>query len=1070
MFGNFLPHKPSKVLILGSGALKIGEAGEFDYSGSQAIKAMREEGIHTVLVNPNIATIQTSEGMADRVYFLPVTPDMVERVIVKEKVDAILLSFGGQTALNCGVALFKSGVFEKYQVRVLGTPVQSILETEDRALFIDVLNEINIKTARSVACNGPKQAREAVKILGYPLILRGAFSLGGKGSAIVRDDEDLEAVLPKAFAGIPQVLVEEYLEGWKEIEYEVVRDVRDNCVTVCNMENMDPLGVHTGESIVVAPSQTLDNRDYHFLRELSIKAIRRIGIIGECNIQFALCPQTGDYRVIEVNARLSRSSALASKATGYPLAYIAAKLALGYTLVDLANVITRRTAAFFEPALDYLVLKIPRWDLEKFQRVRQQLSSEMKSVGEVMAIGRSFEEVLQKALRMLQIGVEGLAFEPMEYGRLDDKTLRDKIAVPSPKRVFAVMEGFRRGFSVEEIAELSFITPWFLQKVQNLALIEKAMQAAQWPYDKSLLNKAKQGGFSDRQIARSAKTDDMTVRAYRKEQGIVPRVKQIDTLAAEYPAETNYLYFTYHGIDDDVTATVRQKMVVLGSGAYRIGSSVEFDWCCVNAVNTCRELGYETILLNHNPETVSTDYDVCDRLYFDEISLETVLDLWEKESPQGLIVSVGGQVPNNMAMKLAQNGVTIMGTSAANIDRAEDRHKFSQLCDDLGVDQPLWAEMTDIDNLQDVAKRIGFPVLVRPSYVLSGAAMCVAYDESQLDNYLKKATSVSPEYPVVMSKYEVDSKEIEIDAVADAGELVAYAVSEHVEKAGVHSGDATLMLPPQKIYLRTFRKIKQIAAKIAKELEITGPFNIQFLARNNMVKVIECNLRASRSFPFVSKVTKENFIRVATERMLGKKRPVKVDSIDLDYLGVKASQFSFSRLTGADPTLGVEMASTGEVACFGRDTEEALLKSLLSTGFRYPKTGVLVSIGRERDKLDFVDGLNLLLKLGLPLYATAGTYAFLKERDIPVEMLYKERDQKSPSCTEYLTNGKIDLVINIPKEYSAEENQDGYAIRRTAVDMGIPLFTNLQLAELVVLSLVRTQGTELEVLAWDEYR
>ena len=1070
MFGNYLPQKPKKVLLLGSGALKIGEAGEFDYSGSQAIKALREEGIKIVLVNPNIATIQTSEGMADRIYLLPVDPETVERVIEKEMVDAILLSFGGQTALNCGVALYKSGVLKKHHVRVLGTTVDTILDTEDRARFIDVLNTINVKTARSIACSDADQVRRAVVEIEYPVILRGAFSLGGKGSAIVYNDDQLETVLPRAFAGIPQVLVEEYLSGWKEVEYEVVRDVRDNCITVCNMENVDPIGIHTGESIVVAPSQTLTNHDYHYLRKLSIKTIRTLGIVGECNIQFALCPNTGDYRVIEVNARLSRSSALASKATGYPLAYIAAKLSLGYTLIDLANVITRKTAAFFEPALDYLVMKIPRWDLEKFLRVREEIGTEMKSVGEIMAIGRSYEEVIQKSFRMLGIGVEGLAYESMGFDKLDDESLKKRITMPAPKRMFAVAEGFRRGLTVEEITDLTAITPWFLQKVERIISLEKELAGSTWPLDESLLRELKCAGFCDAQIRRQMKVDEQQVRALRHELGVFATTKQIDTLAAEYPAETNYLYLTYNGRVDDVEPTNRPKVMVLGSGAYRIGSSVEFDWCCVNAVNTCRDLGYETILLNYNPETVSTDYDVCDRLYFDEISFETVLDIWEKEHPLGVIVSVGGQAPNNLAMRLSQAGVKILGTSAEDIDHAEDRHKFSQMCDEQGIDQPLWAETTGTENLTEVAERLGFPILVRPSYVLSGAAMCVAYNAEQLENYLKRATSVSPEHPVVMTKYEVDSKEIEIDAVADKGELVVWAVSEHVEKAGVHSGDATLILPAQKLYLRTLRKIKQIASKIAHALNITGPFNIQFLARNNMVKVIECNLRASRSFPFVSKVTKTNFIQVATERMLGHPQDVKTDSINLDYLGVKAPQFSFSRLSGADPTLGVEMASTGEVACFGSDLPEALLKSLLSTGFHYPEKGVLVSIGRNRDKIDFLEAAQCLNQMELPIFATKGTADYLNVNGVPAQALYKERDGQSPSVVEYLSNGKIDLVINIPKEYSSEENQDGYAIRRTAVDLGIPLFTNLQLAELVIHSIRDVSRDNLATVAWDEYK
>ena len=1069
MFGSYLPGKPRKVLILGSGALKIGEAGEFDYSGSQAIKALKEEGISTVLINPNIATVQTGDDLADRVYFLPVTPLYVEKVIEKESVDAILLSFGGQTALNCGVELHESGVLERYQVRVLGTPVQSILDTEDRARFISVLDTIGVKTARSVACSCAGEVLKAVDQIGFPVILRGAFSLGGKGSAIVEDHKKLAAVLPKAFAGIPQVLVEECLSGWKEVEYEVMRDARDNCITVCNMENFDPLGIHTGESIVVAPSQTLNNHEYHYLREISIKTIRSLGIVGECNIQYALDPESCDYRVIEVNARLSRSSALASKATGYPLAYIAAKLSLGYSLIDLANIVTRKTSAFFEPALDYIVVKIPRWDLDKFQRVRQEIGTEMKSVGEVMAIGRKFEEVLQKALRMLQIGVDGLMDGGLHFEEMSEKEIRSAIKIPSPKRVFAIAEGMRRGISVSEIAALSRIDSWFLQKIERIITIENEMRSAEWPPSSERVREAKQLGFSDKQIGTLFERSEDQVRQARLYANIRPVVKQIDTLAGEYPAETNYLYFTYNGQQNDVATTPRKKVLVLGSGAYCIGSSVEFDWCCVNAVKACRDLGYETVLLNYNPETVSTDYDVCDRLYFDEISYETVMDLWEFEQLEGVIVSVGGQVANNLALRLSRAGVKLLGTSAENIDRAEDRHKFSSLCDTLGIDQPAWGEIKNSEELSEMAEKVGFPLLVRPSYVLSGAAMCVAYNEGQLKNYLDKATSVSPEHPVVTSKYEMDSKEIEIDAVADHGKLVAYAISEHAENAGVHSGDATLLLPAQKIYLRTLRKIKKIASKISQELEITGPFNMQFLARNNMVKVIELNLRASRSFPFVSKVTKSNFIEIAVQRMLGVKKPVKVNSIDLDYIAVKAPQFSFSRLAGADPTLGVEMASTGEVACFGDDWPEALMKSLLATGFVPPEKGVLLSIGRQKDKLAFVESAKILAKKGLRIFATMGTSEFLQGKGIEAETLHKIHEDKSSSIVDYMLEGKIDMVINIPKEYTEEEIEAGYAIRRNAVDLGIPLFTNAQLADAVVRALDQVNPDELDIRAWDEY-
>ncbi len=1077
--------RPRRALLLGSGALKIGEAGEFDYSGSQAIKALKEEGIPVVLVNPNIATIQTSEHLADEVYFLPVTPEHVARVIEREKVDAIFLSFGGQTALNCGLALSDQGVLAKHGVRVMGTPVETIRDTEDRDLFIKRLDEIGVHTARSAACASPDEVRAAAKKIGFPVMLRGAFALGGMGSTICQGEAELEQTLKTIFAQVSQVLVEESLEGWKEIEYEVVADADGNCVTVCNMENLDPMGVHTGESIVVAPSQTLNNHEYHLLREVAIKTIRHLGIVGECNIQYALDPDSDTYRVIEVNARLSRSSALASKATGYPLAYIATKLALGHSLLELPNAVTRRTKAFFEPALDYCVVKVPRWDLEKFSQVTNVIGSSMKSVGEVMAIGRDFLETLQKALRMLQVAVEGLEGETTVFSSFEEAIRR-----PNPYRIFAIANALRQGISVEQIHEWSRIDPWFLQQcaraIEAEAAIDRVVEKDGWPLPAALLRDLKRMGFSDRQISRIVsqgadnsaapgtrpQVSEQDVRALRKSLGVLPIRRQIDTLGAEYPAETNYLYLNYDGTEDEAIMGDRKRVLVLGSGVYRIGSSVEFDWCCVNAVRAARALGYETILVNHNPETVSTDFDVCDRLVFDEITLETVLDLVDIEQPEGVIVSVGGQVSNNLAIKLAHAGVRILGTSAESIDRAEDRHKFSSLCDEVGLDQPRWTEYTGEQDLSEMAAKLGFPMLVRPSYVLSGAAMRVVWDQDHLENYLRRAALVSPDHPVVITRFETGSKEIEIDAVADHGDLVVWAIAEHIENAGVHSGDATLVIPPQKLYLETVRRIKQATRKLARALHITGPFNIQFLAKDNRIKIIECNLRASRSAPFVSKASKVNFVDVATRIMLGR-RPEGLENrtLDMDYVVVKAPQFSFTRLTGADPTLGVEMASTGEVACFGEDLYEALLKSMTAAGFKRPDPakGVLLSIGGQEAKAGFDTAASILLDMDHPVYATAGTADYLESQGHRVTRVFKQSEDGSPSVVDTLRTGDVGLVVNIPHDYSVRESEDGYQIRRTAVDLGIPLFTNAQLARLVIKALANKPDSELLAKPWSEY-
>ncbi|MEK7545355.1 MAG: carbamoyl-phosphate synthase (glutamine-hydrolyzing) large subunit [Patescibacteria group bacterium] len=1066
-------HAIKKVLILGSGALKIGEAGEFDYSGSQAIKALKEEGLSCILINPNIATIQTSEGMADKVYFLPVNPYFVEKVIQKEKPDGILLSFGGQTALNCGIELYQKNILKKYGVQVMGTPVSAIWKTEDRKIFNEEMGKIGLKVPNSVACTTMAESKKAVEKIGFPVIVRAAFTLGGKGSGFAANWKELEPLLETAFSYSPQVLIEENLRGWKELEYEVVRDSFDNCITVCNMENFDPLGIHTGESIVVAPSQTLNNSEYHFLRKISIKAIRHLGIIGECNIQFALDPKSEDYRVIEVNARLSRSSALASKATGYPLAHVAAKLALGYRLSDLKNAVTKTTTACFEPALDYLALKIPRWDLDKFRMVSQEITTEMKSVGEIMALGRSFEEVIQKGLRMLQIGLQG--FTGNENLGIPTMDLEQALKVPTPRRILAVAEAFKRGWSVAKVNELTKIDCWFLEKLKNISDVSHDVEREGKKLSRETFVAAKKTGFSDKQIGNLTKRTEMEVRVSRKKFKIFPVVKQIDTMGAEYPSQTNYLYLTYHGDKNDVMVNKKKKsVIVLGGGPYCIGSSVEFDWCCVNALKAAGKRGYETIMINYNPETVSTDYDTCDKLYFDELSIERVLDIYERENPHGVIVSTGGQVPNNLAMKLAKNGVKLLGTSAAQIDRAEDRHKFSQMMDKLKIDQPLWKELKNISEIETFADDVGYPVLVRPSYVLSGAAMRVAQNRESLHAFLNKAARVSPEAPVVVSKFEVGAKEIEIDAVAYKGELLIWAIAEHIENAGVHSGDATIVLPPQKLYIETIRRVKVIAKQIAKELSISGPFNIQFLAKNNYVKVIECNLRASRSFPFSSKVTGYNFIEIAARAMLDDKSVLeykinKPRTLDLDYVGVKVPQFSFPRLKGADPVLGVEMASTGEVACFGDDLYEAFLKAMISVGFKIPEKNILVSIGRIEDKADFLPIARQFVELGFKLFATEGTHKFLEDGGVETTLLHKISSGVKPNLLDSLSHREIDLVINIPKNYDRVTQTDGYLIRRKAIDLNIPLLTNIQVAKIVCEALARYGIEDLKIKDWGEY-
>jgi len=1058
--------KWKKILLLGSGAIRIGQAGEFDYSGSQAIKALKEEGIKTILVNPNIATIQTSDYLADKVYFLPVTASFVEKVIQKERPDGILLGFGGQTGLNVGLELAEQGILRKYKVDVLGTPIEAIQNTEDRALFVKKIKEINLTVPVSKAVKNVDDALVVAEEIGYPVMCRIAYALGGLGSGVAHNKKQLMELAKKAFSYTNQILIEEYVGGWKELEYEVVRDRYDNCIVVCSMENVDPMGIHTGESIVTAPVQTLSASENFKLRSLSISVIRHLGIVGECNIQFALDPQSEDYRIIEVNARLSRSSALASKATGYPLAFIAAKLSLGYSLPEIQNIITGETSACFEPALDYVVVKFPRWDLQKFKQVSIRLGSEMKSVGEVMAIGRSFEEALQKAIRMLDVGANGLVCNSLEFS-----DLATELREPSDKRMFVVVEALKKGYSIDDIARLSKITPWFLYKIQNIVDIETQLMGytlAEVP--SSLLKEAKQKGFSDYQIALLTKCNELDVRKRRIKLGIVPSVKQIDTLAAEYPAKTNYLYLTYNASADDLAFKEKHQVVVLGSGAYRIGSSVEFDWCCVNSVATLRKLKYQTIMINCNPETVSTDYDICDKLYFDELTFERVLDIWEKEHPLGVIVSMGGQVPNTLAVPLSDAGVTIFGTSPQDIDTAEDRHKFSALLDTLHVDQPAWKELTSLEAAEEFAQSVGYPVLVRPSYVLSGAAMSIALSNKELREYLKKASEVSKKYPVVISKFITGAKEIEIDAVADHGKLYCYAISEHVENAGVHSGDATIVLPPQRTYLETMRRVKTIARNIAKFLHITGPFNIQFIAKENDVKVIECNLRASRSFPFVSKVFKINFVDLATQLIMGKHLPrIDRSSFDLDYVGVKASQFSFTRLKGSDPILGVEMASTGEVACLGDDFNEAFLKSLLSVEFKFPKKTILLSTGPVDSKADFLASTRILRDMGYRFYATRGTADFMKENNIDAEVLYWPLEEKEPNTLTYISEGKIDLVINIPKNIEKVELDNDYLIRRKAVDFNVPLITNLQLAKRFVEAISRTAPENLKIKSWDEY-
>ncbi len=1066
-----------KVVVLGSGALKIGEAGEFDYSGSQALKALKEEGVYTVLINPNIATVQTTEGIADKIYFLPVTPYFVEKVIAKEKPDGILLSFGGQTALNCGIALFKANIFEKYNVRVLGTPIQAIMDTEDRDLFVNKLNEINVKTARSVAASSLEDAVAAANKLGYPLIVRAAYALGGLGSGFCSNEDELRKLVSKAFAYSNQVLVEESLKGWKEIEYEVVRDCYDNCITVCNMENFDPLGIHTGESIVVAPSQTLSNSEYHKLRRLSIQIIRHIGIVGECNVQYALDPHSEDYRVIEVNARLSRSSALASKATGYPLAFVAAKLALSYGLPELKNSITKTTSAFFEPALDYIVCKIPRWDLNKFVGVSKEIGSSMKSVGEVMSIGRSFEEAIQKGLRMIGQGMHGFTGnKDLKFADIDKE-----LSNPTDMRIFVIANAFERGYSVDRIHDLTKIDKWFLIKLHNIFSLKKELEKYntldELPTEQ--LQHAKQMGFSDFQIARFVLKGDndhmedylLNVRKHRKNKGIVPFVKQIDTLAAEYPAQTNYLYLTYNASEHDVDfAHDNKSVIVLGSGAYRIGSSVEFDWCGVSALNTIKQQGYRSVMINFNPETVSTDYDVCDRLFFDELSLERVLDIVELEAPKGVIISTGGQIPNNLAIRLFNQHVPILGTSPLSIDRAEDRHKFSMMCDNLRIDQPRWKELTTIEDIYDFIDEVGFPVLIRPSYVLSGAAMNVVSNREELKHFLELAANVSKRYPVVVSEFIQNAKEIEVDAVARDGEIMAYAISEHIEFAGVHSGDATMVFPPQKIYFETVRRIKKITVKIAKELNISGPFNIQFLAKDNDIKVIECNLRASRSMPFVSKVLKANLIDLATRIMLGAPAEKLDKSIfEIDYIGVKAPQFSFHRLLKADPVLGVEMASTGEVGCIGDDYYEVLLKSMLSVGYSVPKKNILLSTGTARDKVELLNSARLLVEKGYNIYATKGSAEFLRTNGVEVTALHWPDEDKEPNTLDYIRQKKIDLVINIPKNLSKQELNNDYTIRRSAVDYNIPLITNARLASAFLIAICKRDMEDIKIKSWDEY-
>lgn len=1067
-----------KVLILGSGALKIGEAGEFDYSGSQALKALREEGIYTVLINPNIATVQTSEGIADQIYFLPIQPYFVERVIKKEKPDGILLSFGGQTALNCGVELHKLGILKKYNLKVLGTPVEAIMNTEDRECFVEQLDEIKVNTIKSEACETITHAQKAAKALGYPVIIRAAYALGGLGSGFADNEDELNKICKKAFSFSPQVLVEKSLKGWKEIEYEVVRDKYDNCITVCNMENLDPLGIHTGESIVIAPSQTLSNSEYHKLREISIKIVRHIGIVGECNVQYALDPESEDYRVIEVNARLSRSSALASKATGYPLAFVAAKLSMGYGLFELKNSVTKTTTAFFEPALDYVVCKIPKWDLSKFHGVDKELGSSMKSVGEVMSIGRNFEEAIQKGLRMIGQGMHGF----VENKELEIQDINAALHEPTDKRIFVISKAFQKGYTIEEIYQLTKIDIWFLAKLKHIIDIDTELKSYNInTLEKQIIHKAKIYGFTDFQIARAIGLENETtnmhkamliVRQLRKNYGILPVIKQIDTLAAEFPAQTNYLYVTYSGSESDITFNNNHNnIIVLGSGAYRIGSSVEFDWCGVQALNTIRKQGYKSIMINYNPETVSTDYDMCDRLYFDELTFERVMDIIEFENPHGVIISTGGQIPNNLAMLLDAQNVPILGTKATDIDRAEDRAKFSAMLNTIGVNQPEWKALDKMEDIQKFVNRVGFPVLVRPSYVLSGAAMNVCSNSNELERFLKLAANVSEDHPVVVSKFIENAKEIEMDAVAQNGEIIAYAISEHIEFAGVHSGDATIQFPPQKLYVETVRRVKRISKQIAKTLHINGPFNIQFMARDNDILVIECNLRASRSFPFVSKVLKINLIEIATKIMLNihVEKPNK-NLFDLDYVGIKASQFSFNRLQKADPVLGVDMSSTGEVGCIGDDKSTALLKSMLSVGYKIPKKNILLSTGGAKQKAEMLDAAKTLVTNGFKLYATSGTSKYLTENGVDNTLVYWPSDEgKTPQALDLLSEKKIDMVINIPKNLTVHELTNGYKIRRSAIDFNIPLLTNSRLASAFISAFCKIKLDDIEIKAWSEY-
>jgi carbamoyl-phosphate synthase large subunit len=1069
-----------KAIVLGSGALKIGEAGEFDYSGSQALKALKEEGVETVLINPNIATIQTSENIADKIYFLPVTPHFVEEVIKKEKPQGILLAFGGQTALNCGVALYESGVLEKYNVEVVGTPVQSIIDTEDRDIFANMLGEIDVKTPKSIAAANMAEAKAAAKEVGFPIIIRAAYTLGGLGSGFCENEAELETLAGSAFSYSPQILVEESIKGWKEVEYEVVRDRFDNCITVCNMENFDPLGIHTGESIVVAPSQTLSNSEYHKLREIAIKIIRRVGVVGECNVQYALDPHSEDYRVIEVNARLSRSSALASKATGYPLAFVAAKLGLGYGLHQLKNSVTKVTTACFEPALDYCVVKIPRWDLSKFVGVSKTIGSSMKSVGEIMAIGRTFEEAFQKGIRMVGLGMHGFVANKEE---ITIEGIEEELVNPTDRRVFAIAEAFNKGYSIDEIHDKTKIDRWFLQKLNNIfkihnELIEfNELESVPTP----LLKASKQAGYSDFQVARlvlkssnkDINQDLLKVREYRKSIGILPVVKQIDTLAGEYPAQTNYLYMTYSGQEHDVEfANDDKSVVVLGSGAYRIGSSVEFDWCSVNAVETIKKENYRSVMINYNPETVSTDYDTCDRLYFDELTFERVMDICDLEDPHGVIVSVGGQIPNNLAMKLDGQNVPILGTTATKIDNAEDREKFSSLLDKLGVDQPRWARLSTIEEIHKFVDEVGYPLLIRPSYVLSGAAMNVVSNPDQLEHFLEMAANVSKEHPVVVTEFIENAKEIEIDAVANKGEMIAYAISEHVEFAGVHSGDATIVFPPQKLYVETIRRVKKIAREIAKGLEITGPFNMQFLAKDNDIKVIECNLRASRSFPFVSKVMKLNLIEIATKVMLGIDVPKPDKSLfELDYVGVKAPQFSFARLLKADPVLGVDMSSTGEVGCIGENYYEAILKAMLSVGYNFPKKNILISSGPSRGKVELLNSAKMLKDKGFNIFATEGTHKFFRDNGVDNTLLYwPDEEDQSPNTIDFIKEKKIDLVINIPKNHTKRELKNGYNIRRKSIDYNIPLITNARVASAFLYGICKYTIEDIAIKSWDEYK